>query len=612
MANPDLTEIATPTADSRLARMLDPRSVAVLGASNNPGKRGYQAVQALLTDGYPHPVYPVNPKGGSLLGLPVARSIAEVPVPVDIALIATPARTVPAVLADCAAAGVAGAIVLANGFRESGPEGAALEAQLRETVAATGIRLIGPNTSGMFNLGIGANLVGLPNVPRGPISVLTQSGNMLLSLVADNRATGGPGFDVYVGLGNQADVGYDDCLTFLAGHESTGAVAVHCEGFRDGRAFLTAAAAATPIRPVVLLNGGKSDIGRQSALSHTGAMATSADVTAAVLRQAGVEVITRSDELAIVASVLATSPPPKAGRAVAVLSDGGGHATLTVDALDARNVPLAALGAHTQQRLRTLLGPTTAVRNPIDVAGATDDRPSLFTEAAQALVDDPQVGLVLMIGLFGGYHLRFDQRLKAEEEYTAEQLVTLSKRTGVPLLVQSCYAVDRPAGHDILRRGGIPVLDSIDHAVTAAAALTHRAQRIATVAERSDLKLPHTMGPTDGEGRLLSEPEGRRLIESSAIATGNWRVVHTSEDAAKVVASFGQPCALKIVSPDVAHKSDVGGVRLNVSAASAADEFAAIVVQVAAHCDAEIGIVVKRLNQVRELPTVLEEEEPTR
>ena len=580
MANPDLTEIATPTADSRLARMLDPRSVAVLGASNNPGKRGYQAVQALLTDGYPHPVYPVNPKGGSLLGLPVARSIAEVPVPVDIALIATPARTVPAVLADCAAAGVAGAIVLANGFRESGPEGAALEAQLRETVAATGIRLIGPNTSGMFNLGIGANLVGLPNVPRGPISVLTQSGNMLLSLVADNRATGGPGFDVYVGLGNQADVGYDDCLTFLAGHESTGAVAVHCEGFRDGRAFLTAAAAATPIRPVVLLNGGKSDIGRQSALSHTGAMATSADVTAAVLRQAGVEVITRSDELAIVASVLATSPPPKAGRAVAVLSDGGGHATLTVDALDARNVPLAALGAHTQQRLRTLLGPTTAVRNPIDVAGATDDRPSLFTEAAQALVDDPQVGLVLMIGLFGGYHLRFDQRLKAEEEYTAEQLVTLSKRTGVPLLVQSCYAVDRPAGHDILRRGGIPVLDSIDHAVTAAAALTHRAQRIATVAERSDLKLPHTMGPTDGEGRLLSEPEGRRLIESSAIATGNWRVVHTSEDAAKVVASFGQPCALKIVSPDVAHKSDVGGVRLNVSAASAADEFAAMMVDV--------------------------------
>ena len=226
-----------------------------------------------------------------MLGLPVARTIAEVPGPVDVALIATPARTVPAVLRDCAAAGVAGAILLANGFRESGAEGAALEAELCRTAAETGIRFIGPNTSGMFNLGVGANLVGLPDVPRGPVSVLTQSGNMLLSLVADNRATGGPGFDIYVGLGNQADVGYDDCLSFLAGRQSTGAVAVHCEGFRDGRAFLTAAAAATPIRPVVLLNGGTSDVGRQSALSHTGAVATSAAVTSAVLRQAGVEVI---------------------------------------------------------------------------------------------------------------------------------------------------------------------------------------------------------------------------------------------------------------------------------------------------------------------------------
>lgn len=582
MVNPDLIAGSTPTADPRLARMLDPRSIAVLGASTDPGKRGYQAVRALLAAGYRYPLHPVNPKGGSILGLPVARTIAEVPAPVDVALIATPARTVPGVLGDCAAAGVAGAIVLANGFRESGPEGAALEAELSRIAAETGIRVIGPNTSGMFNLGIGANLVGLPDVPRGPVSVLTQSGNMLLSLVADNRATDGPGFDIYVGLGNQADVGYDDCLTFLAGHQSTGAVAVHCEGFRDGRAFLTAAAAATPTRPVVLLNGGTSDAGRQSALSHTGAVAASAAVTSAVLRQAGVEVIDRSDELAIVASVLATSQVPAAGTAVAVLSDGGGHATLTVDALTARGVPLAAVAPHTQQTLSTLLGPTAAVRNPVDVAGATDSRPSLFAHAAQALVDDPQVGLVVMVGLFGGYHLRFDQRLKAEEEQTAEKLVKLSARTGVPLLVQSCYAVDRPAPHGILRRGGIPVLDSIDHTVRAVAALTHRAHRIATAAERSDLRLSHALRPTVGEGRLLSEPDGRRLVEAAAIATGDWRLVRTPEQAADAVAAFGLPCAVKVVSQDVAHKSDAGGVRLNVTAATAADEFAALLANVTA------------------------------
>lgn len=568
--------------DPRLARLLDPRSIAVLGASTDPGKRGYQAVRALLADGYRHPVYPVNPRGGSLLGLPIVRAIGEVPGPVDVALIATPAHTVPAVLRDCAKAGVAGAVVLANGFRESGPEGVELETQLRDVVADTGIRLIGPNTSGVFNLRSGANLVGLPNVPRGPVSVLTQSGNMLLSLVADNRAAGGPGFDIYVGLGNQADVGYDECLTFLAGHASTGAVAVHAEGFRDGRAFLVAAAAATPTRPVVVLSGGRSDAGRRSALSHTGAVATSADVTTAVLRQAGVEVITRSDELAIVASVLATSPVPPVGKKVAVLSDGGGHATLTVDAFDGRGVPLAALSARTRHTLRALLGPTAAVHNPVDVAGATDSRPGLFVDAAQALIDDEQVGLVVMIGLFGGYHLRFDERLKAEEEHTAEQLAVLSKRSGTPILVQSCYAVDHPTPHDFLRRGGIQVLDSIDHTVRAATALMTRAHRLATAADRSCLRLPQAVSPSTEPGRLLSEPVARLLVESAGITTGEWRSVTTAEEALDAVAGFGRPCALKVVSADVAHKSDAGGVRLGVTAATAADDFATMLADVGA------------------------------
>jgi acetyltransferase len=567
-------------SDPRLARLLDPRSIAVLGASADPAKRGYQAVRALITGGYRYPLYPVNPKGGSVLGLPVARSIGEVPGPVDAALIVTPARTVPALLRDCAAAGVAGAVVVANGFRESGQEGTRLEADLRRAVADTGIRVIGPNTSGMFNLHTGANLVGLSDVPRGPVSVLTQSGNMLLSLVADNRSNGGPGFDIYVGLGNQADVGYHDCLAFLAGRDGTGAVAIHSEGFADGRAFLSAAAEATRTLPVVVLSGGKSAAGRQSALSHTGAVASSAAVTDALLRQAGVEVVTRSDELGFVASVLAISPVPPAGKKVAVLSDGGGHATLAVDALSARGVPLAELAPHTERRLRSVLGPAAAVRNPVDVAGATDARPRLFADAVQALFDDPQVGLVIMIGLFGGYHLRFDERLRAEEERTAARLVELSASAGTPILVESCYAVDRPSAHDILRRGGIQVLESIDHTVRAAAALVNRARRLATADERSDLRLRQAAPPRGETGRLLSEPAGRRLLESAGVATGDWRVVSSAEQAAEAVAAFARPCALKVVSADVAHKSDAGGVRLDVTAATATSDYAGLLADV--------------------------------
>jgi acetate---CoA ligase (ADP-forming) len=576
----DLSAAPALPADPRLARLLDPHSIAVLGASADPAKRGYQAVRALLADGYRYPLHPVNPKGGSILGLPVARSIGEVPGPVDVALIATPARTVPALLRDCAAAGVAGAVVVANGFRESGPEGALLEAELRQAVADTGIRVIGPNTSGMFNLGTGANLVGLSNVPRGPVSVLTQSGNMLLSLVADNRSNGGPGFGIYVGLGNQADVGYHDCLAFLAGHESTGAVAIHAEGFQDGRAFLRAAAEATRSLPVVLLSGGKSAAGRLSALSHTGAVAAPAEVTDAVLRQAGVEVVTRSDELGLVAGVLAISPVPSAGKKVVVLSDGGGHATLAVDALSARGIALAELAPHTEQRLCALLGPTAAVRNPVDVAGATDTKPSLFADAVHALIEDEQVGMVVMIGLFGGYHLRFDERLRADEEQTAAQLVELSTASGTPILVQSCYAAARPSAHDILRRGGVPVLESIDHTVRAVAALMHRAYRLATAAERSDLQLPRSAQPREGTGRLLSEPDGRRLLESAGVATGDWRMVTSAEQAAQAVADLGRPCALKVVSADVAHKSDAGGVRLNVTAETVAAVFTAMLADV--------------------------------
>jgi acetyltransferase len=567
--------------DPRLARLLDPRSIAVLGASADPAKRGYQAVRALLAGGYRYPLYPVNPKGGSILGLPVARSIGEVPGPVDAALIATPARTVPALLRDCAAAGVAGAVVVANGFRESGPEGTLLEAELRRAVTDTGIRVIGPNTSGLFNLGTGANLAGLSDVPRGPVSVLTQSGNMLLSLVADNRSNSGPGFDVYVGLGNQADVGYHDCLAFLAGHDSTRAVAIHAEGFQDGRAFLSAAAEATRTLPVVLLSGGKSAAGRQSALSHTGAVATSAEVTDAVLRQAGVEVVTRSDELGLVAGVLAISPLPSAGKKVAVLSDGGGHAALAVDSLSTRGLPLAELAPHTEQRLRAVLGPTAAVRNPVDVAGATDVKPSLFADVVQALIDDEQVGIIIMIGLFGGYYLRFDERLRAEEEQTAARLVELSTATGTPMLVASCYAVYRPSAHDILRQGGIQVLESIDHTVRAAAVLIRRAYRLATADERSGLRLPQTARPRGGTGRLLSEPDGRRLLESAGVATGEWRVVSSAARAAEAVTAFGGPCALKVVSADVAHKSEAGGVRLNVTAATAAADFTAMLADVA-------------------------------
>lgn len=598
-----------------LDRLFDPRSVAVIGASTDPGKRGYQAMRALRQGGYRYPVYPVNPRGGELFGLPVLTGIDQLPFGVDTALVALPGRAVPGVLRELAKVGVASAVVLANGFRESGPAGAMLEDELSAAISETGLRVVGPNTSGVLNAVSGANLVGVSDVPVGPVSVLTQSGNMLLSLLADDRMAGGPGFHSYAGLGNQVDIGYHECLTHLAGQPDTRSIAVHTEGFADGRAFLVAAVEATKRCPVVLLRGGRSEAGRRSALSHTGSVAGSDAVAGAVLSQAGVELVERSDELAMLAGVLATADPVSAGLGVAVLSDGGGQATVATDALSAAGVELAGLSEGTRSALRSLLGEPASVANPVDVAGATDTDPALFAAAADLLFRDPAVGMVLIVGLFGGYHLRFDPALKDVEDTTAATLGTLAARYRLPLLVQSCYAGDRPVSHDILRAAGVPVLASIDHATRAVTALRRRGLRLATADQRSSLLLP--AGPanasrssprspaglnqrspggrfTTGASRVLDEPAGRGLVESAGLDTGRWSLVRSPEQALSAVRGYGGPCALKVVSPQVVHKSDAGGVRLGVTAATVADEWATIHASVTSVVpDAEItGMIV--------------------
>ena len=582
-----------------LQRIFDPRSIAIIGASANPTKRGFQAVRALQRSGYDYPVYPVNPKAREILGLQVTGSTEQLPYGIDLALIALPGPAVPDAVRQCAAVGIAGAVVLANGFKETGETGAQLEAALRAAIADTGVRVIGPNTSGILNVSTGANLVGLDEVPNGPISVVTQSGNMLLSLVNDNRAVNGPGFHAYVGLGNQADVRYDECITELVSHSGTGVVAIHSEGFADGRSFLVAAAQAVQHKPVVLLRGGRSEIGRRTALSHTGSIAGSDAVATAVLRQAGVELVDRSDELAIVAGALATVAPLPPGGKVAILADGGGHATLTADALTARGIELAKISDHAQGALRDLLGAAASVTNPIDVAGATDSDPTVFADAVDILMSDPAVGLVLIVGLYGGYHRRFTAGLQRAEDATAARLLQLTAKHHVPLVVQSCYASETIANHDRLRAGGIPVLGSIDHAVRVVAALNRRGARLATKDERSPLVLPDPAPPAAGGTGILDEPTARRLLEHAGVNMGPWTLARTVDDLVAAVATYAKPCALKIVSRQVIHKSDVGGVKLDVVAETAAQAARSIIDSVTANVPGAVidGFVVTPMTQ---------------
>lgn len=598
--------VAPPPAAGHASRSLDallrPGSVAVVGASADPTKRGHRAVRALLEAAYAGRIIPVHPAGGTLLGLPVARGPADLDAPPDLVLVCTPAATVPRALDEWAAAGARGAVVLAVGFRESGEAGEALEREIVAIARRTGVRVIGPNTSGILNVPLGLNLIGLPAVRPGPLALLVQSGNMALALVTE-AASAGLGFTFVLGVGNAADVTFADCLDFLAGDPDTHGIAVHAEGFGDGRAFLRAAARAARIKPVVALKGGRTDRGGAAARSHTGAVAGSYDALHAGLRQAGVIEVTRSDELLPVLATLVGQSAAAAERGVVLLSDGGGQATLATDDLHARATPFARLAPETSERLRALLGPAAAVTNPVDLAGAADRDPLVFARALDILAADDGVGTVLVIGLFGGYAIRFDPSLLGAEVEAARRMPAIARDAGVALVVHSLYARSGAEPMRALQQAGVPVVESLEIACRCAAATVERARGCTHLA-----RLPHSWpdevgaaghgsapethtasirgGPpatrppptpprqlspepfaaARAEGRpVLLETEARALVEPFGVPLVPARFCRTAEEAAAAATAFGGEVAIRVVSPAAPHKSDAGGVALGVA-----------------------------------------------
>jgi acetyltransferase len=559
---------------SPLDCIFNPRGVAIIGASHDHTKRGYQAVRALKEWGYAGGIYPVNPKGGELLGLPVARSISEIHGNPDLALVCTPAQTIPAVLEECAGQGMRGAVVLAQGFGESGEAGRALEKKIAEVARRTGIRIVGPNTSGVLNLPLGLNLIGIRGIRAGRLALLVQSGNMALALMTEATTRSNQGFSICVGVGNETDIAYHEYLEHFQNDPHTAAILMYVEGFKEGGKFLEVARHVTTSKPVILLKGGRSDSGRASAQSHTGAMAGSYAILHAVLKQVGIIEVTRTDELFHVAETLACQPPITAELGLAVLSDGGGHATLAADALHDLGIPLARLSSATEQRLRHILGPTANVANPIDVGGPVDSDPSLFVPCLQALMDDQSVGGVLQIGLFGGYAIRFAERLAPIESTTAKQLVECATTANKPLVVHSLYAPLRSDPLKVLSRGGVPVVESVEVACRCIAASYERGQFLNKKPSRD---LPSPKPPWSGvaaarreDRRLLLETEARQLVSHYGVPLVPATLCTSAEAMAQFFAKATGPVALKVVSAVIPHKTEAGGVILNIRDAEAA------------------------------------------
>lgn len=561
---------------SPIRDILKPRAIAIIGASRDPAKRGYRAIEALFRQGFAGIIAPINPKEKEILGLPCYPNLAAVPHAIDTALVCTPAHAAPGVIAECGAKGVKGAVLLAGGFGEASDAGAELEARTLAAGQAHGVRLIGPNTNGIFDAHTGMNLVGWPGIYKGALGVLSQSGNVAMSLMTSSIRNGQAGFTTFVGVGNESDIRFDEYVRYFGEDEETRAVIVYAEGFEDGAGFVAAARAVTAIKPVVLYKAGRTRQGEGAARSHSGSLAGDYAVGRAAMRQAGIVVVERSDEMFSVAEALSHH----AGRAalrIGILSEGGGVISQAADALAERGLQIPLLEPASEALLKTISPNASQLFNPVDYGGATDPHPRYLAPCTRAILADPNIDALLSVGYAGGYQCRNDtDAIREGENQAAREMVAASREFGKPIIVQNHYAEWNTEAMRIMREGGIVVVRSIEVAAACLAGLDAHHRGLARKAAAASPPVPEPapealaiIGAARTEGRAaLLEPEALRLLAASGIAVPPFAIL-TRDAPAVPGALAAAPVAIKIISPDILHKSDAGGVRLGLQGAAA-------------------------------------------
>lgn len=522
------------------------RHIAVIGASTQPAKRGFQVIRALQRSGYDGRIYPVNPQAQCILDLPVYASVKALPETIELAVICTPLAAIPDILQDCADKGIAMAVVVAT----PGAGEQWLEAQVRDRARALGVRLVGTNTSGLVNPHARINLAGMATPKAGKLALISQSGNVALSIMMQSPLLSDSGLSGYIGVGNQTDLGFADYLALFREDPNTVAAMLYVEGVGDGREFLQQVASFSQVKPVVVLKAGKSQQAMAAVQSHTGSLAGNYRISADLLRTFGACVVTQPEYLLPVAEVLSTQRIEARGH-WQVLTDGGGHGSVVADLMVDHQVDFADAG-HA---------------NPYDLAGLADSEPTVFSERMEAYLANKGIDGVLVTGLFGGYHLRFDESLLASELLSAERFIELSHSTAKPIIVHSLYPVE---GNPVLSRlsdAGIPVVRSLDLAVQLMQSLTGRGRYL----NRHPSSLANVIRKrSGGEGRWLTEWQARqRLRQDGLFAESDQALMTSADDADALFAQLGgRPLAMKVVSPDILHKSDVGGVVLGIASAA--------------------------------------------
>ena len=558
--------------------LFNPSSVAVIGASTVLHKTGGRRWRSLVESGFDGPLYPIHPTASEILGRKAYPSLRDVPGPVEMAVILVRPDLVPGAVQDCAAAGVRGIVVITAGFGETGATGKRVEAELVAVARAHGARLVGPNCAGLFSGSGRVNAMGW-SVPPGPIALVSQSGNMALTFGQLARGKG-LGFSKLVTIGNAADVRIPEYLDYLFADPDTRVIVAYLEGFGplEGRELWELMRRHPSPKPVIVLKPGDTESGRRAALSHTGALAGEQRIADAAFRQCGIFRAAESEEAWDAAIALALLPPLRRGT-VAVISDGGGHATIVCDTADRCGLAVAPLAEPTQRRLRDILPARSGVANPIDFAGQAEEEPEVVPRVADVCLGDPEIGGVIFAGHFGGYVKIATPELGLREQTAASELVDVVRRHGKPFILHSIYAGERLPALEILGAAGVPTYRSLEASAKAMAACWRAAARPGPLAAarrsspdrvRIDAILARATATTP---RLLLEPEARELLAAYGVAVPAFRVAATAEAAADAARELGDRLAIKLVAPELLHKSEAGGVLLDVLPEHAADAY---------------------------------------
>jgi len=548
-----------------LQPIFSPKTVAVIGATEKQGSVGRTVVWNLISSPFGGTVYPINPKRENILGIKAFPSITDIPDQIDLAVIVTPAPTVPGIIEECVEAGVKGAIVISAGFKEVGPEGAELEAQILEHARRGKMRIIGPNCLGVMNplTGLNATFATAAAQP-GNVAFISQSGALCTS-VLDWSFKEHVGFSAFVSIGSMLDVGWGDLIYHLGDDPHTNSIVIYMETIGDARSFMSAAREVALTKPIIVIKPGRTEGAARAAASHTGSLTGSDEVLEAAFRRCGVLRVNTIGEIFSMAEVLSKQPRPK-GPHLTILTNAGGPGVLAVDALLTSGGKLAEVSPEALEKFNEILPPQWSHNNPVDILG--DASPERYAQAFEvAATDENSDGLLVVL----------TPQAMTDPTETAEALKDYAQSYDKPILASWSGGQDIAAGESILNKSGIPTFMYPDTAAEAFAYMWKYTDNLDALYETVSLPQENASS-VDREGAsaiiqkarnsgrlLLTEAESKALLAAYGIPTVPTLIAKTPDEAVAKAEEIGYPVVLKLHSETITHKTDVGGVQLNLN-----------------------------------------------